>query len=129
METQFKDVAHLYKGVIMKTAMGNYPLIAYHNGEWLLDCIEYGQNAVEQDIKPYLNRLPDITEEHKQQFKEIVGLEEEDLDCLTSLGTAHLTNVYQWALGVDFLRKNYYWLGYNENFETGDILDLKTLEK
>ncbi len=51
---KFKEVAHLYKGVPMQTAMGVFPLICYHDGQWMLDTIAYGANAVEHDIKPIL---------------------------------------------------------------------------
>lgn len=59
----FKDVAHLYKGVMMRTQMGDFPLMMYHDGNWWLDTIAYGLNAVEQDIKPLLRPLDSMTEE------------------------------------------------------------------
>ena len=37
---KFKEVAHLYKGVPMQTAMGVLPLICYHDGQWMLDAEE-----------------------------------------------------------------------------------------
>lgn len=62
---KFKEVAHLYKGVPMQTEMGVFPLICYHDGQWMLDTIAYGANAVEQDIKPILRSLSDVTYHEK----------------------------------------------------------------
>lgn len=55
---KFKEVAHLYKGVMMKTKMGDFPLIMYHNGNWLLGCISYRAKA-----KPYLRPLSSMKPE------------------------------------------------------------------
>lgn len=63
--TKFKEVAHLYKGVPMLTEMGIFPLICYHDGQWMLDAIAYGANAVEQNIKPILFPLSDMSYEEK----------------------------------------------------------------
>lgn len=60
---KFKEVAHLYKGVMMKTAMGDFPLIMYHDSNWFLDTIAYGAQAVEQNIKPYLRPLSSMKPE------------------------------------------------------------------
>lgn len=68
---KFKDVAHLYKGVMMKTELGIFPLVCYHKGDWWLDTIHYGAKAVEQDIKPILRRLSDITDDEIQQCEGI----------------------------------------------------------
>lgn len=57
---KFKDVAHLYKGVMMKTELGIFPLVSYYKGDWWLDTIHYGAKAVEQDIKPVLRKPEDI---------------------------------------------------------------------
>lgn len=62
---KFKEVAHLYKGVPMQTEMGVFPLICYHDGQWMLDTIAYGANAVEQDIRPILRPLSDISSHEK----------------------------------------------------------------
>lgn len=63
--TKFKEVAHLYKGVPMLTEMGIFHLICYHDGQWMLDTIAYGANAVEQNIKPIIHPLSGMTYEEK----------------------------------------------------------------
>jgi hypothetical protein len=74
-------------------------------------------NWHEVDFSKYkllLRPLSDITPEEKNSFINICELEPEDAECLTifkdrffdgqvGYGTAHLTNIEQWATGVYFL--------------------------
>lgn len=67
------------------------------------------------EIQPILRPLSSMTEEEKKEFILICELEPEDVSCVEyntyfpgnakSLGAAHLTNVLQWAKGVNYLRK------------------------
>lgn len=65
---KFKEVANLYKGVLMRTEAGDFPLILFHNGEWLLETEAYGHGAVEQNIKPLLRPLRSMTEGEMQDL-------------------------------------------------------------
>lgn len=70
------------------------------------------------EIKPILRPLSDMTEEEKLEFQELCHLEKESLGCITvswdvltekiELGTAHLTNVFQWTIGVKYLLSKHF---------------------
>ena len=89
----------------------NYPYgVSLNDGKYVC-----GGEELFKVFKLILRKLEDITEEEKKEFKNICGLEKEDLDCLIEhtgsifepdvkyFGTAHLTNILQWALGVQYL--------------------------
>jgi hypothetical protein len=122
-DIQLKDVAQLYVGcdckhvglltdIFQMTAVqsdSDQVVIRNHKDR------RRGQHTSVSNIKPILRPLSDMTEEEKHEFKELCNLEKEDLDCLTykpspldgniTLGTAHLTNILQWAQGVNYLLK------------------------
>lgn len=83
-------------------------------------------------IKLFLRPLSSMTEEEKKEFIFICGLESEDISCLQIefdiltctglLGTAHLTNVLQWAKGINYLRKKA--VDVDELIDAGLALDI-----
>lgn len=78
--TTFKEVQNLYWGCPIQTKDGIFPLIMYKDGEWLLDTPFYGFGAVEQDCKPILKDLADITEEDKDWYRKKKGYPVGDYD-------------------------------------------------
>ena len=76
--TTFKEVQNLYWGCPIQTKDGIFPLIMYIDGEYLLDKPFYGFGAVEQDCKPILKDLADITDE----------------DCINLLSTDNILSEY-----------------------------------
>jgi hypothetical protein len=71
-----------------------------------------------KDITPILRPLSDMTEEEKTEFLNAVGIEPEDIDCLIKtenpfsgeleFGTAHLTDISQWTIGVHVLLSKHF---------------------
>lgn len=66
---KFKDIYMHYIWCEVKTEMGVFKLLARIDNEWVLDTIAYGAGAVEQNIKPILRKLEDMTEEDAIQGK------------------------------------------------------------
>lgn len=94
-------------------------------------------NVPIENFKLCLSRLEDITEDEEDDFMLITGIEPEDTACLRlekdfdgekRFGTAHLTSIDQWAKGVDYLRSKGYWIGGNDWFDEGIIIDKKTMQ-
>ena len=131
-EKNIKDYLHLYLGCEVDTNIqgqyvhpyGNVSLekLTAENLFRILDTLDRdvkNKETWDEDsdhyCKPLLRPLSDMTEEEREEFKNLCGLEKEDLDCLTefndrffdgqgsSFGTAHLTNILQWAVGVKYL--------------------------
>lgn len=112
MQIKFKDVAHLYKGVPMKTEMGIFTLICYHDGQWILDTISYGANAVEQNIKPILRLLSDMKRDERSAYFEkqdsVIGS-----DMKEAVGTYYLLSKHFDLFGL---------------IESGEAIDSTTLK-
>lgn len=128
MAKDIKDYLHLYlladvlvqgeerTGRLTGTMNGNYECEIQFR---LVDNPHHSEEEPEtvnaDDVKLCLRPLSDISEEEKDAFIEICGLEPEDISCLvrsrddffpepeTSFGTAHLTNIAQWSVGVIYL--------------------------
>jgi hypothetical protein len=128
-----KDYLHLYLGCeyMIKTDTGwvhmDSPFDVWAFCHW---------NKYEEEIKPILRPLSDISHEEQEQFIEVAGLEPEDIDCLIkspddffqgelSYGTAHLTNIAQWAQGVNYLLSKHFDLFQLIDF--GLAIDVTTL--
>lgn len=94
MKTQFKDIAHLYQGVMMQTQMGIFPLITRYDDAWMLDTIAYGANAVEQDIKPILRPLSDVTDKEFNVVCELLGWNKNEFDKEWFYSTIKSTMIY-----------------------------------
>lgn len=74
---------------------------------------------IDENSRIELRALSDISHDEKEEFIEVAGLEPEDIDCLIktpddffqgelSFGTAHLTNIAQWAQGVKYLLSKHF---------------------
>ena len=61
----FNEVAHLYAGCKMRTELGDYTLLGYIDGEYILDTIAYGLGALEAGIKPILYPLSSMSMEQR----------------------------------------------------------------
>lgn len=114
MKKDIRDYLHLYFkcwGTVTESKSD-----MYEDGQWalssgLLEAVMIGAAK----FTPHLRTLSSMTEEEKKEFIFICELEPEDVSCVEyntyfpgnakSLGTAHLTNVLQWAKGVNYLRK------------------------
>lgn len=122
-EKKIADYLHFYpKAPILIYEPGIEPVSHYLEGiDWCLGkAIAERVNYDPSWIKPILRPLSDITEEEKAEFIEICGIEPEDMACLvrsrdeffseheTSFGTAHLTNIAQWAVGVKYLLSKHF---------------------
>jgi hypothetical protein len=130
-EKKIQDYLHLYGidcPVMTPDGIGSILVIYPNVVEVCLNVIKYKQvmkgrkgggemhyKYFYPDIKLILRPLSDITEDEKLEFIELCGIEPEDIDCLiksrddffpepeTSYGTAHLTNIAQWTVGVKYL--------------------------
>lgn len=90
-------------------------------------------------IQPLLRPLSSMTEEERQEFIDLCGLEPEDIDCLIMrddtlggypcYGTAHLTNIIQWAVGIKYLISKPRFFDVFELIEKGFALDATKFEK
>lgn len=112
---EIKDVIHLYLGCecMYEKEIGIMCEIDTHGIR--IDGVYGGGHIGFGLFKPILRNIGDMTEEEKEKFIEVCGIEPEDIDCLIkspdtffpgnemSYGTAHLTNIAQWAMGVKYL--------------------------
>lgn len=113
MDKKIEDYLPFYLGcevwVIMSDGSSGVTILTYYH-------LKYPNiDPCPKEIKPLLRQLSDISEEEKREFQIVCELEKEDLDCLKeyndrffdgegrSYGTAHLTNILQWAKGVQYL--------------------------
>jgi len=120
---KIEDYLHLYPKVAVAICEpGVEPVSHYLEGfDWYLNkVIAERVNYDPLWIKPILRPLDDITENELAEFQNVCGLEKEDLECLRiskdnffnsddkSYGTAHLTNISQWATGVFYLLSKHF---------------------
>ncbi len=128
MKKELKDYLHFYLGC--EFVYNSNPQKRY-----ILDITELSIVQNSWNIKPILRSLSDMTEEESKDFQIIAQLEKEDLSCIEykpnlfsnelELGTAHLTNVFQWANGVQYLLSKHFDLF---NLIESDLaIDAKTL--
>lgn len=124
MEKQLKDFLHLY-GIGVK--------VKFDNKVWAV--LEFKKTTVRlvrsegfnkrnecyyEEVKPILWRLEDINEEHKKEVEEIfrrfiVSTWE---DCFRAD-----------VLRTDYLRSKGYWIGSNDWFDEGLIIDADTIKQ
>lgn len=122
---KFSDVANLYLGCKIIDLKGEpdsnictMETVVIHN-----TCVdEHGNDMALDEVKPFLRKLESIKDEEKKQFQHLCHLEKEDLACLFD-GTAHLTNVKEWAMGVLFLCGKHFDLF--SLIENGEAVELK----
>jgi hypothetical protein len=116
---EIKDYLHLYLGCTLDN--GNILNAVHVDGSletlYRGHLINYWTPEEAKELKLVLRPLSDIKFHEKQEFIETCGLEQEDIDCLilstvnpfeNTYGTAHLTNVIQWAKGVTYLLSKHF---------------------
>ena len=116
MTKNIKDYLHLYLGCEVATTFNDhtYTLLGIERDNAIVWREQIGRTVkLIGLIKPLLRPLSDMTVGEKAGFITICQLEPEDIECVEmtailtdkpELGTAHLTNIHQWARGTNYLR-------------------------